>query len=104
MKYALRLSVHMLMGGMLFSVLLGRLSLTGFLFGAALGFVLCLFLFRFIVRIPMLHGYLSFLIVPIRHPGFFFLPLLCFAGFFPRVPCRLRSVRNPHVSVTGSGS
>ena len=39
MKYALRLSVHMLMGGMLFSVLLGRLSLTGFLFGAALGFV-----------------------------------------------------------------
>ena len=31
MKYALRLSVHMLMGGMLFSVLLGRLSLTGFL-------------------------------------------------------------------------
>lgn len=47
MKYALRLSVHMLMGGMLFSVLLGRLSLTGFLFGAALGFVLCLFLFSF---------------------------------------------------------
>ena len=47
MKYALRLSVHMLMGGMLFSVLLGRLSLTGFLFGAALGFVLCLFLFPF---------------------------------------------------------
>lgn len=47
MKYALRLSVHMLMGGVLFSVLLGRLSLTGFLFGAALGFVLCLFLFPF---------------------------------------------------------
>lgn len=47
MKYAVRLSVHMLMGGVLFSVLLGRLSLTGFLFGAALGFVLCLFLYSF---------------------------------------------------------
>ena len=103
MKYALRLSVHMLMGGMLFSVLLGRLSLTGFLFGAALGFVLCLFLFPFYrqdtdaARIPFF-PYCAYTASRI------FLSLLCFAGFFPRVPCRLRSVRNPHVSVTGSGS
>lgn len=53
------------------------------------------FFFRFTVRIPMLHGYLSFLIVPIRHPGFFFLPLLCFAGFFPRVPLRASVRKEP---------